>query len=136
MSHWTTYKNNCLDKTNRELLVTSLREIGITLDYTTKHVKNTWVETDVDAAFVSDGKVICAGIKFSQNPDGTEKAEVVGDFWGTGFNDKEIIDRISQIYQKNDIIEKCRSERWFVDEETDVTENENGEIVIRATRYV
>lgn len=135
MSHLTTYKNNCLDKTQRELLISSLAELSISLDFTCKEIKNTWIKANVDAAFVCDGKIISAGIVFEKNEDGTEKAKVVGDFYGTGYNDKEIIDKISQIYQKNDIVEKCKSLRWFIDENEDITTKENGDIVIRATRY-
>ena len=134
MSHLTTYKNNFLDKVKREMLIESLKEIGIELDFSTKSIHNTWIDADVDAAFKVDGKIIAAGLKFSTNADGSEKVDVVADFYGTGFNDKEIIDRMSQIYTKNDIVEKCNSQRWFVSDE-DVTQNENGDIIITATRY-
>lgn len=136
MSHLTTYKNDCLKNTNRERLVTALAELGIRLDYNTKHVKNQWIDEPVDAAFVKDGTLIPLGINFKKDNEGNEIVEVAGDPWGTGIDQKELTNSIAQIYQKHDIIAKCRSQRWFVDEQKDVKVNEDGDIVIQAARYV
>ena len=61
-------------------------------------------------------------------------AEIVGDSYGTGIDQEELTNRVSQIYQKNDIVEKCRRQRWYVRDE-DIVQNEEGEYVIQAYRY-
>lgn len=136
MSHLTTYSNKCLVNTDRERLNLALRELGITLDYENRTIKNQWIEETVDAAFIHDGKRIAVGINFKTDAEGNETIEVAGDFYGTGLNQKEVTNKLSQIYQKHDIIQKCKDQRWFIDNEEDIKENENGDIVIQAYRYV
>lgn len=136
MSHLTTYNNNNLINVKKEMLEKSLAEIGIILDYEDRHIRNSYISDTVDAAFIVNGKRIAAGINFKKNNNGDEIVEVAGDFWGTGLNQEEITNKISQIYQKNNIIEKCKSQRWYVENENEIKENEDGEIVIQAYRYV
>lgn len=137
MSHITTYKNESLVNCERARLGEALRELGITLDYENRNIKNQWINDTVDAAFVHDGKRISAGINFKTNAEGKEEIEVTGDFWGTGINQTELTNKLAQVYQKHDIVAKCREQRWFVDGNVeDIKENENGEIVIQAYRYV
>lgn len=134
MSHLTTFKNNSLVNTNKETLCKSLAEMDIILDYENKNIKNSWINKDCDAAMIYKGKRISVGINFKMNEDGTELVEVEGDFYGTGLNQEQLTNRIAQIYQKNDIINKCRSQRWFVSEEN-IKVNEEGEYVIQASRF-
>jgi DNA-binding CsgD family transcriptional regulator len=135
MSHLTQFSNNSLVNTNKDRLEKSLKEIGVTLDYNNRTIKNQWIEDTVDAAFIVDGKRIAAGINFKM-VDGKETVEVNGDFYGTGLNQKTLTNQIAQVYQKNDVIAKCKSQRWFIDNEKDIKANENGDIVIQAYRYV
>lgn len=136
MSHITTYKNQSLVNTDRARLNEALRELGITLDYDNRQIKNQWINDTVDAVFVHDGKRIAAGINFKM-VDGKEEIEVTGDFWGTGLNQTELTNKLAQVYQKHDIVAKCREQRWFVDGNVeDIKENENGQLVIQAYRYV
>lgn len=134
MSHLTTYKNNSLLNTKREMLEASLKELGIDLDYKNNTIKNTWINEKVDAAMIYEGKRIAVGLNFVTNEAGDEEVVVAGDFWGTGLNQAELTNKIAQTYQKNNVIEKCRSQRWFV-EDSAVTTKENGDIVIQAYRY-
>lgn len=134
MSHLTTFTNDTLTNCNRDLLEKSLAEIGVTLDYNTHHVRNSYIEANVDAALVVNGRVIAAGLNFIEK-DGKETIEVSGDFFGTGLNQEEFTNRIAQVYKKNDIVNKCRSQRWYVND-SDVRENEDGDIVITASRFV
>ena len=83
MSHLSTYSNDCLKTTERSMLLKSLREIEVELDFDNRTIKNTWIESIVDAAIVDKGKRIAAGLNFKTNEDGTESIEVVGDFYGT-----------------------------------------------------
>ena len=136
MSHITTYKNQSLVNTDRARLNEALREFGITLDYDNRQIKNQWINDTVDAVFVHDGKRIAAGINFKM-VDGKEEIEVTGDFWGTGLNQTELTNKLAQVYQKHDIVAKCREQRWFVDGNVeDIKENENSQLVIQAYRYV
>ena len=136
MSHLTQYSNNSLVNCDRARLGEALKEVGISLDYENRTIKNQWIEETVDAAFIHDGKRIAVGINFKM-VDGKETVEVAGDFYGTGLNQKELTNKIAQVYQKHDVVQKCRDQRWFVDGNVeDMKENENGDIVIQAYRYV
>lgn len=134
MSHLTTFKNNSLINTNRELLASSIAEIGLTIDFNHKNIKNTWINETVDAAFMKDGKYIAVGLRFETNPDGEEEVTVAGDFWGTGLKQEELTNRIAQVYQKNRVISVCQEANWFIEQDSIRTE-ENGDIVIQAYRY-
>ena len=134
MSHLTTYSNNSLVNCNKTLLETSLKELGIELDYSNRVIKNQWITETVDAAIVYQGKRIAVGLNFKTNAEGQEEVEVAGDFYGTGLNQTELTNKIAQTYQKNNVIEKCKSQRWFINEK-DIVTKENGDIVIQAYRY-
>lgn len=134
MSHLTTFKNNSLINTNKETLSKSLSEIGITLDFQNRTIKNQWINEKVDAAMIYNNKRIAVGLNFITNAEGKEEVVVAGDFWGTGLRQEELTNKIAQVYQKNDIINKCRSQRWYVDEKN-VTVNDAGEYVIQAHRF-
>lgn len=134
MSHLTTFKNNSLVNTNKELLEKSLGELNIALDYSNRTIKNTWINEQVDAAIIFEGKRIAVGLNFVTNEEGKEEVIVAGDFYGTGLNQAELTNKIAQVYQKNDIINKCRSQRWMVNE-SDISINEDGEYVIQASKF-
>jgi len=134
MSHLTTFKNNSLINTNRELLSQSIAELGLTIDFNHKNIRNTWINETVDAAFKKDGNYIAVGLRFETNQDGEEEVTVAGDFWGTGLKQQELTDKIAQIYQKNRVINVCKEANWFIEEDAIKTE-ENGDIVIQAYRY-
>lgn len=134
MSHLTTFKNNSLINTNRELLSSSIAEIGLTIDFNHKNIKNTWINDTVDATFMKDGRYIAVGLRFETNADGEEEVTVAGDFYGTGLNQRELTDRIAQVYQKNRVINVCQEANWFIEQDSIKTE-ENGDIVIEAYRY-
>lgn len=133
MSHLTTFKNNSLINTKRDLLTKSIAELGLSIDFDKKNVKNTWIDEPVDACFKKDGRHIAVGLRFETNANGEEEVTVAGDFYGTGLNQKELTNRIAQVYQKHHVIATCEEARWFVDEEK--IREENGEIVIEAYRY-
>lgn len=134
MSHLTTYKNNSLTNTNKEMLGVSLAELGITLDYNDRTIKNQWINEKVDAAMIHNGKRIAVGLNFVTNAAGEEEVVVAGDFWGTGLKQEELTNKIAQTYQKHNVVAKCRSQRWYV-EDKNVVEKDNGDIVIQAYRY-
>lgn len=133
MSHLTTFKNNSLINTKRDALQVAVAEIGLELDYNHKTVKNTWINESVDGCFKKDGKYIAVGVRFSTNAEGQEEVTVAGDFYGTGLNQREITDRIAQVYQKNRIIDLCQESRWSLD--GDVVTKENGDMEMTFFRY-
>lgn len=134
MSHLTTFKNNSLINTNRELLTASIAELGLSIDFNHKNIRNTWINDTVDAAFKKNGEYIAVGLRFTTNADGEEEVTVAGDFWGTGLKQEELTNRIAQVYQKNRVINVCQEANWFIEQDSIRTE-ENGDIVIEAYRY-
>lgn len=135
MSHLTTFKNNALTNTKRDLLATAVSEIaGLELDYNHKNIKNTWINETVDASFKLNGKYIAVGLRFETNAQGEEICTVAGDFYGTGLNQEELTNKIAQIYQKHKVIETCLEANWFINE-SEITQEANGDIVIEAYRY-
>lgn len=135
MSHMSTYSNNCLKNTNRARLLASLREIEVELDFDHKEVKSSWDNTTADASIIYKGKRIPAGLNFKTDAEGNETIEMVGDFYGTGLDQKAFTDKMAQYYQKNDIIAKCEDQKWYVDDAEDIKLNKKGEFVIQAYRY-
>lgn len=134
MSHLTTFKNNSLINTNRELLTASIAELGLSIDFNHKNIRNTWINDTVDAAFKKNGEYIAVGLRFTTNADGEEEVTVAGDFWGTGLKQEELTNKIAQVYQKNRVINVCQEANWFIEQDAVKTE-ENGDIVIQAYRY-
>ena len=137
MSHLSTFKNNALGNVREELLQKSLSEVGLQIDFHNKKITTSrwsWREKDVDGVFMRNGEVLPIGVAFTQNADGTQSCEIVGDFYGTGLNEVEVNNKIAQYYTKNHIIDKCEQQGWTVDYST-VEENKEGEIVFEAFRY-
>lgn len=136
MSHLTTYKSNVLVNTDPILLKKSLKELGIILDENVKTVKNSYITTNVDAAFIVNGNPISLGIVYEKNKNGNTEIKVSGDFWGTGIDQNDFIDQLAQTYKKYDVIDKCESQGWNLDYDNIYVDNETDEIVIQASRYV
>lgn len=135
MSHLTTYRNNALENTNKEMLQKSVAEInGLELDYNIKNIKNSWISEAVDAGFLKDGSPIAVGLRFSTDENGNEICTVAGDFYGTGLNQTAITNKIAQIYTKNNFVDKCKQANWFLENEN-VTTDENGNMVLDFYRY-
>ena len=134
MSHLTTFKNNSLINTKRDMLATAIAESGLEIDFNHKNIKNTWINDTVDATFKKDGKHIAVGLRFETNENGEEEVTVAGDFWGTGLNQTILTNQIAQVYQKHKVIETCTEANWFIDQDS-ITTNAEGEIVIEAYRY-
>jgi hypothetical protein len=64
--------------------------------------------------------------------DGKETIELRGDFYSTGLNEQGFIDKLSQVYQKENIVSKVNDAGWTVDS---TTTDANGNIVIEAYQY-
>lgn len=137
MSHLSTYSNEALGNVKEDLLCKSFGEIGLSLDFNKKQIstdKWAWKTQEVSAVFMQGTKELPIGIKFTQKADGTQSCEIVGDFYGTGLNEREVNNKIAQYYSKNHIMDKCESQGWRVDADS-IRENEEGQIIFEASRY-
>ena len=133
MSHWKTFKNDCLTNTRMEILSKALQEMGVELDTSIKSIRNTWGHEQVDMGFKRNGQAIALGFKEIPNADGSTTLELRGDFYSTGLREADFIDKVSQAYTKNDIIDKIENRTSYTIEST--TMNENGEVEILAYTF-
>lgn len=122
MSEWRMYENSFLKNTDYATLKTAAQNLGLDIDNTIKEVRNHYGSSRVDMAFVKDGKVLSIGLLI--NKDGL--IELHGDFYGTGVSEKDFIDKLSQQYSKEMIINKISKTSNYSVESTSV--NKNGEI--------
>ena len=128
MSHWKTFTNDALTNTNVGLLGKALKEMGVDLDTSIKSIKNTWGYEEVDMGFKKDGKTIALGFK-----QVGQKLELKGDFYGTGLRESDFMDRVCQVYTKEDIINKINTQTQYTVDSMQT--NENGDIEILAYCY-
>jgi hypothetical protein len=131
MSHWKKFESNVLENTKRSLLKAALVDMGVELDESIKSIRNTWGNETVDAGLKRAGKALALGLNF-KTVDGVEKLELSGDFYGTGLSEHDFIDKLAQVYQKHNIIEKCEQQGWTIDS---VSLDDKGEIVIDAYTF-
>lgn len=131
MSHWKKFESDVLTNTKVSLLSTSLAEMGVELDTSIKNISNTWGREEVDMGFKVNGRPIALGLKEIE-VDGEKKMELRGDFYGTGLNESQFMDKLSQVYQKHNIVEKLENNRWTVES---VQTDEYGNVVIEAYEY-
>lgn len=135
MSHLTTYNSNVLVNCKKTLLTKAVNDLGMQIDYNIKQIKNTWITEAVDAGLIKDDKPIAVGFKFIKEGKNT-KLELAGDFWGTGIEEKSLINRLAQAYKKHDVIYQCKQQGWTINKEDIFVDNKTNEIVIQANRYV
>ncbi len=128
MSHWKKFTNDALTNTNTEILGKALAQLGVTLDTSIKAIDNTWGHEPVDMGFVVDGQKIALGFKKIGN-----KLELRGDFYATGLKEEGFIERVAQLYTKEDIVDKIQNQTQYEIESMET--NANGEIEIMAYCY-
>lgn len=134
MSVWKKIESKVLASgVNMELFEKSLLEdIGATLDFNTKRIRNTWGSEEVDCAIVVDGRVRALGFRFTEE----NGVELVGDTYGSGIagdnNQEALMNKIAKFYQKHNIKHKLESNGWVIE---DITTDENNEIVINAYQW-
>lgn len=124
MSHWMRFQNNVLKDTNMDLLEKAVANLGLGLDHNTKTIRNSYGTDKVDMALTKDGRVISLG--FKRNEEGV--LELVGDQWGTGVNQKRILNQIAQQYNKENIVQKIKKTSQY--SIADITTNSKKEIEI------
>lgn len=135
MSHLTTYQSNNLINCKKALLKKAVADLGMEVDFEIKLIKNTWITESVDAGLIKDGQPIAVGFKFIKEGKNT-RLELAGDFWGTGIEEKSLINKLAQAYKKHDVIYQCKQQGWTVDKENIRIDNKTNEIVINASRYI
>ena len=115
-----------------ELLEKACADVGVEFDMKIKQVGNTYGEgAKVDAALKQNGKVLPMGFNFKKK-NGKTTLELDGDFYGTGLNERDFIDRLSQSYQKHNVIKQVTAQGWYVDVNSMNTE---GEVVLEAYQW-
>lgn len=135
MSHLSTYNSKVLVNCKKTLLNKALADLGLTVDYDIKMIKNTWITEKVDAGLLRDGKALPIGFRLKKEGKSTV-FEVAGDFFATGINQATFIDQLSQAYKKHDVIHQCKQQGWTVNKEDIKIDEKTNEIVIQASRYV
>lgn len=133
MSHWKKFNSNVLENTNKDLLQVALKEMDLTMDTSINSIRNTWGNETVDAGLVKNGSPISLGFNFTKNEEGVEQLELTGDFYSTGLNERGFIDKLAQVYQKHNIVDKCEQQGWSIDEIN--VDDTTGEIVIEAYQW-
>lgn len=109
------------EKVDMKILEKSLGELNLSLDGTTRVVQNAYGHASVDYAIVNNGKVTSLGFK-KNNKGGFE---LEGDPFGARIKDRfgntifdgqhqEIMNAISQLYQKNLMVYNLRKNGWDV----------------------
>ncbi len=109
------------EKVNMKILEKSLEELNLALDGNTKVVSNAFGKAVVDYALVNNGKVTSLGLKsngkggFSLEGD-PFGARIQNRFGQTIFDGQhqEVINAISQLYQKNLMVYNLRKNGWNV----------------------
>lgn len=109
------------EKVNMKILEKSLEELNLALDGNTKVVSNAFGKAVVDYALVNNGKVTSLGLKsngkggFSLEGD-PFGARIQNRFGETIFDGQhqEVINAISQLYQKNLMVYNLRKNGWNV----------------------
>lgn len=131
MSCWTKQSSAVLSDCKKDLLERALGTLGFTLDNKQKKVHNTWGSSDCDAALVKDGRTMPLGIAYAEE-EGKTKATLVGDFWGTGVNERNFVNEMSVAYSKESIKQYCDENGYAIDVDS---VNDKGEIVMEAWQY-
>lgn len=131
MSHLTTYNSNVLVNCKMFLLDEAAKELGYTLNHDRKKINTSYINTNVDAVFMKDGKSMPFGIVIKDN-----KVSIVGDYYMTGVTEKSFADALSQMYKKQDVLYQCRQQGWTVERNDITLDNKTQEIVIKASRFV
>lgn len=122
MSEWRKYENNFLKNIDTGILEVAASNLGLGVDTTVKEVCNYYGSSPVDLAFTKNGKVVSIGLKLLA--DGS--AELHGDFYGTGIVEKDFLDKLSQQYSKEMIVNKVSRSTYYSIDSTEV--NAQGEI--------
>lgn len=134
MSVWKKIESEVLAKdVKRDLFERALNEdLGVTLDYKTNNIRNTWGSETVDCAIVNNGRVTALGFRFSDNGG----VELVGDIFGSGLGgdgkQESLMNKIAQFYQKHNLKQNLELNGWIVE---DIKINDKKEIEINAYQW-
>lgn len=131
MSHWKKFESKVLENVNKDILARAVAEMNLKLDPRIKTIQNTWGNESVDAGLVKNGKAIALGFNY-KDVDGALKLELSGDFYATGLVESQFMDKLAQLYQKNNAIDKLEEQGWTMDT---VEVNDKGEIVLEAYQW-
>lgn len=133
MSCWRTYVCDVLKNVDKDIVDKALKDMDCTLDTTQHIVRGTYEsrQAECDGVIMNHGRRIDVGVIFD---DGTGHLQLVGDFYGSGFNAQEFQDALCQTYQKINIMAQAELNGWTVDEDT-VTTTQDGSVEMELYMY-
>lgn len=131
MSKWVEYQKEALKDVRPELLEEALEEIGLGINHNVKKISAYGSGAQVDFCITKDGEDLSLGIKLIEE-DGKTNAEIRGDFWGTGIDQEEFSNLVSQYYQKHRIVNTLEANGIMIDK---ISNTKKNEIVLDISMY-
>ena len=133
LSHWRTYNAKVLEDINMSTLEKSVADMGLSLDTSIKNVANSYGRDAVDAGLKKDTQTLALGFQFTETK-GKIALSLRGDFWGTGLNESQFMDKLAQHYQKNKAIDFVLPNQGYTVESCTLNEQTN-EYEVLAYQY-
>jgi hypothetical protein len=123
-----------LKDVDKDIVDKTLDDMGCYLDTSVKHIEGVYEagESDCDGVIVKKNHdVLNLGVILD---DGTGHLQIVGDFYGSGFNAMDFQESLCQTYQKINIMTQAELNGWSVDEST-VQTTEDGSVEMELYMY-
>lgn len=131
MSVWVKSKAKVLENVDKKILAKACEKMGFTMDETIKNIHNSYGEDSVDAGLRLENKIQDIGFSFERQ-DGKTELNVKGDFYFVkGYNEKNFIDKLSNEYQKINVVEKAQINGYSVESQREL-QNGDTEIMLYA----
>jgi len=104
--------------------------MGLTLNEDIKTVVASYEgrRANVDAVVCKDSQPISLGVIFD---NGEDHLQILGDFWGTGFNEQKFTDELSRTYQRINVETRLTLMGYTIDELSFI-EAEDGSVEFEA----
>jgi len=131
MSVWVKSKAKVLENVDKKILSRACEKMGFTMDETIKSISNNYGKDQVDAGLRLKDKVQDIGFSFEKAKGKTE-LNVKGDFYFVkGYNEITFIDKLSNEYQKINVVEKAQINGYSVESQKEL-QNGDTEIMLYA----
>lgn len=130
MSCWRNYSCDVLKGVDKAMVAEAFSKMGLTLNEDIKTVVASYEgrRANVDAVVCKDGQPISLGVIFD---NGEDHLQILGDFWGTGFNEQKFTDELSRTYQRINVETRLTLMGYTIDELSFI-EAEDGSVEFEA----
>ena len=131
MSQYVNVKLNVLDNVKESLIRPAIKAVDSQLDvrYKNNEEKNNSFLREADIVITKAGSPNPLRFGFKLDQIGNQKKlSVVGDFWQTGYSEKEFVAAFGKQYQILNVAEMARANAWSL---VSRVEEEDEEIVLR-----